>query len=295
MEIKDFLDYLTADRKMSDNTVGAYRQDITAFSKFLEGRGIGSMAEATNTAVVAYLMDLKNSGKSSSTVSRKLASIRAYYRFLVNKGIVKVNPTEDIKAPKISRNEISYFTIEEIEKLLDMPDDSTKGKRDRAILEVLYATGIRASEIIELRVSSINLRMGFVTCNGDHGKARIVPIGSPARKALEDYLGNSRPAYMRNGDAEDNEGMLFVNYVGEPLTRQGLWKILKQYGGEAGLTEITPQMIRNSFAMHMVQNGIDLKSLQELMGHEDILATEAYYEHNRSSIKDAYDKTHPRA
>lgn len=296
MEINDFIEYLTVQKRMSVNTIDAYRQDIQAFESFLAERKAGGLADATNTMVVAYLMDLKNSGKSRSTVNRKLSSIRAYYRYLMNKGELKVNPTEDIKSPRIARKEISYLSIEEVERLLEAPDDTTKGKRDRALLEVLYATGIRVSEVIELKLSDANLRMGFVKCSGKHARARIVPMGLPARKALEDYLENSRPFLMRTVDYENPDSVLFVNYAGDPFTRQGLWKILKQYGTRAAIEDqITPQTLRNSFAMHMVQNGIDIKSLQELMGHEDILATQVYFEHMRNRIKDAYDKTHPRA
>lgn len=296
MEINDFIEYLSMQKKMSVNTVEAYRQDIQAFQAFMTARNDGQLKDATNTVVVAYLMELKNSGKSKSTVNRKLSSIRAYYRYLLNKGELKVNPTDDIKSPRIARKEISYLSIEEVEKLLEMPDDSVKGKRDRALLEVLYATGIRVSEVIELKLSDANLRMGFIKCSGKHAKARIVPMGLPARKALEDYLENSRAVLMRTVDFENPDSILFVNYIGEPFTRQGLWKILKQYGEKAGIDEqITPQTLRNSFAMHMVQNGIDIKSLQELMGHEDILATQVYFEHMRNRIKDTYDKTHPRA
>lgn len=296
MKISEFLEYLRDTKRMAANTVEAYRQDILAFQKFLVGKGINDMYEATNTLVVSYMMELKNNGKAKSTVNRKLASIRAYYRFLINCGVINENPTEDIKSPKIGRKEISFLSIEDVEKLLAAPDDSTKGKRDRAILEILYATGIRVSELIELTLADVNLRMGFVKCNGNHGKARIVPIGAPARKAMEDYLEHSRAALMRNPDVSNPDSVLFANYAGEPFTRQGLWKILKEYGVKAEIPEkITPQTLRNSFAMHMVENGIDMKSLQELMGHEDILATEAYFTHNRNRIKDVYDKTHPRA
>ena len=250
MEINDFIEYLSMQKKMSVNTVEAYRQDIQAFQAFMTARNDGQLKDATNTVVVAYLMELKNSGKSKSTVNRKLSSIRAYYRYLLNKGELKVNPTDDIKSPRIARKEISYLSIEEVEKLLEMPDDSVKGKRDRALLEVLYATGIRVSEVIELKLSDANLRMGFIKCSGKHAKARIVPMGLPARKALEDYLENSRAVLMRTVDFENPDSILFVNYIGEPFTRQGLWKILKQYGEKAGIDEqITPQTLRNSFAM----------------------------------------------
>ena len=180
-----------------------------------------------------------------------------------------------------------------MERLLAVPDDSTmKGKRDRAILELLYATGIRASELIEMKLDDMNLRMGFVKCSGEHGKARIIPVGRLARKVMEDYVLDVRPVFLK----ENQTDALFVNYAGRAFTRQGLWKVLKQYGEEAGLElPLTPQIIRNSFAVHMLQNGADIRSLQELMGHEEISATQAYLAVIKNRIKDVYDKTHPRA
>ncbi len=295
MQVDGFLDYIQSTKKVSQNTVSAYKQDIIAFDKFLKANHIERFQDATNTHVVSYLMELKQTGKSKATVNRKLASIRAFYRYLMNQGEIKDNPTEGIKSPKISRKEISYLTVEEVEKLLEAPDDSVKGKRDKAMLEVLYATGIRVSEIIELTMADVNLAMGFIKCNGNHGRARIVPMGAPARNALKVYLEESRPALLKDQE-DDQDSPLFLNYMGEVFTRQGFWKILKQYGRESDLEgRLTPQTLRNSFAMHMVQNGIDMKSLQELMGHEDILATQVYFEHMRNRIKDVYDKTHPRA
>lgn len=295
MEIVEFIEYLTVEKKASENTREAYRRDIAAFETFLRKRGVLRDEEASNADVAAYMMELKSNGKSKATTNRKLSSIRTYYRFLIKKGLVSTNPTEDIKSPKIERKALEYLTIKEVEKLLESPDDSIKGLRDRAMLEVLYATGIRVSEIIELKMKDINLRMGFITCNGDHGRARIVPMGVLARKALDEYILHSRPALLKDKpDTTDTE--VFLNYMGEPFSRQGFWKVLKQYGKAVGLEEkITPHILRTSFAVHMVQNGADLKSLQELMGHEDIMATQIYLSVTKNRIKDVYDRTHPRA
>ena len=292
----EFLQYLKDAKKMSANTIEAYKRDIDAYERFLEIRD-KSLETATNTDVVSYLMDLKSGGKSKSTVNRKLASLRIFYRFMITSGRMAKDPTEEIKSPKIARKEIDYLTVEEVEALLSTPDSSIKGKRDKALLEMLYATGVRVSEIIEMRLQDVNLRMGFVSCSGGHGRARIVPMGIPAIDALEDYLEHSRKIMMKNeNDPEDPAGMLFVNYLGGPMTRQGFWKILKQYGRKAGVEEkLTPQTLRNSFAMHMVQNGVDIKSLQELMGHEDISATQVYFGETRNHIKDVYNRCHPRA
>ncbi len=296
MVVKDFLTYLEIEKKTSKNTVEAYYRDIKAFADFLGMRGISDLDQAGETDVASYMLELKNSGKSRATANRKLSSIRAYYKFLIKKGLIEENPAEEIKAPKIERKELEYLSIEEVEKLLTMPDNSIKGVRDRAMLEVLYATGIRVSEIIELKLKDVNLRIGFITCNGEHGRARIIPMGTMAKKAVEEYILNSRKALMRDGNPDDPESPFFVNYTGGAFSRQGFWKVLKQYGREAGLEErLTPHILRTTFAVHMVQNGADLKSLQELMGNEDIMATQIYLSVTKNRIKDVYDRTHPRA
>ncbi|MBQ4650465.1 MAG: tyrosine-type recombinase/integrase [Firmicutes bacterium] len=277
---------------MAGNTVQAYIRDIKHFEAFIGVRGVSRLSEATNSEVVAYLMSLKQAGRTKSTVNRNLASIRTYYAFLYKTGEVTVNPADDIKSPKIEKKEIEYLSLEDMDKLMSLPDNSPKGTRDRAILELLYATGIRASELINMKESDVNLRMGFVKCEGVHTKARIIPMGRLCRKAMEDYILDIRERMLKGRDTEE----LFVNYMGEPMTRQGLWKVLKEYGEEAGFdVKLTPQIIRNSFAVHMLQNGADVKSLQELMGHEDIAATQAYLAVTKNRIKDVYDKAHPRA
>ena len=294
--IDKFLDYLQNEKGKADNTILAYRKDLTGYQEFLQKKGISRIEDAGSSDAALYLMEMKNEGKSKATVNRRLASIRAYYKFLVKKGVIKENPAEDIRTPKIAVKEIQYLSVEEVEKLLSLPDDSTKGLRDRAMLEVLYATGIRVSEIVELRLSDVDLSLGFVKCAGGHGRPRIVPMGIPARNALREYLRKSRPFYMKEQDASDPDGMLFVNFSGEAFTRQGFWRILKQYGEESGLGDrLNPQTLRNSFAMHMVANGIDVLSLQEMMGHEDITATKVYFGNTKNKIKNVYDKTHPRA
>ena len=284
--------YLKDEKKMSANTVQAYIRDIRHFADFVDSRDVSHVWEASNAEVVAYLMNLKTAGRCRSTVNRKLASIRLFFDYLQREGIVKFNPTDDIKSPKIEKKEIEYLSIEETERLMSLPDRTQKGIRDRAILEILYATGIRASELIQMKTGDVNLRMGFIKCDGEHSKARIIPMGRLCRKAMEDYMLDIRDKMLRGKESD----ALFVNYMGEPMTRQGLWKVMKEYGELAGLeVSLTPQIIRNSFAVHMLQNGADVKPLQELMGHEDITATQAYLAVTKSRIKDVYDKAHPRA
>ena len=292
MSMEQFEAYLKNEKKMSANTVQAYVRDVRHFDDFVKSRGLMDVSEASNAEVVAFLMNLKTAGRSRSTVNRKLASIRTFFDYLQKSGSVSDNPTEDIKSPKIEKREIEFLSIEEIERLLSLPDDTHKGIRDRAILELLYATGIRATELIQMKTADVNRRMGFVKCDGTHSKARIIPMGRLCRKAMEDYMLDVREKMLRGKESD----VLFVNYIGEPLTRQGLWKVMKEYGEAAGLNiSLTPQIIRNSFAVHMLQNGADVKSLQELMGHEDIAATQAYLAVTKNRIKDVYDKAHPRA
>ncbi|NCB44931.1 MAG: tyrosine recombinase XerD [Clostridia bacterium] len=295
--LEEFMEYLTEEQGKAKNTREAYRRDLLEFQRRLAEKEIIGLEKATNTDVVGYLLDLKNTGKSAATVNRKVASLRAFYRFMVEKGYVKENPTFRIKSPRIERKELEYLTVEEMDKLLSLPDGSLRGVRDRAILEVLYATGIRVSEITEANLEDINLRMGFVTCKGEHGKARIVPMGRPAKAALEEYVYDARPKLLRKDQEKGKEERaLFVNYAGDRITRQGLWKIIKEYAKKAGIeSNITPQTLRNSFAVHMIQNGADIKSLQELLGHEDPSATQVFLSVTKSRIKDVYDNTHPRA
>ncbi|MCI7619491.1 MAG: tyrosine-type recombinase/integrase [Firmicutes bacterium] len=255
MSMEQFEAYLKNEKKMSANTVQAYVRDVRHFDDFVKSRGLMDVSEASNAEVVAFLMNLKTAGRSRSTVNRKLASIRTFFDYLQKSGSVSDNPTEDIKSPKIEKREIEFLSIEEIERLLSLPDDTHKGIRDRAILELLYATGIRATELIQMKTADVNLRMGFVKCDGTHSKARIIPMGRLCRKAMEDYMLDVREKMLRGKESD----VLFVNYIGEPLTRQGLWKVMKEYGEAAGLNiSLTPQIIRNSFAVHMLQNGADV-------------------------------------
>ena len=292
--IDDFLNYLQDEKKTLPNTIEAYKRDVVDFVHMAENKNISDIRDISNTEVVSYLIKLKTEGKSPATVNRRIASLRSFFAFLKEKDIIGTMPTDNIKSPKIERKELEYLTIAEMDKLLSLPDNTRLGIRDKAILELLYATGIRVSEVIETNFSDINLRMGFITCQGNkQGKARLIPIGRPARAAMEDYVYEVRPKLLKE---KQEEKALFVNYEGERLSRQGLWKIIKQYAKQVGVaSKITPQVLRNSFAVHMVQNGADLKTLQELLGHEDISATQIYLSVTKNRVKDVYDKTHPRA
>lgn len=296
MNSKAFLNYLEKEKKVSENTLMAYSRDINSFEKYLEKHKT-SVEEATQTDVLGYIMSLNKSGRSRATTNRKLASLRAAYAYLIKKGHVSADPTYGIKTPRAERKELDYLTLAEVETLLSLPDDSIKGKRDKAILEVLYGTGIRVMELIDLNLMDLNFQMGYLQCSGSHGKHRIVPIGSYAKDALSIYVEESRAALLRGEEQKNSEDRpLFINYMGERFTRQGLWKVLRTYGKKAGMEgRITPHILRTSFAVHMVQNGADLRTLQELLGYDDMQAMQVYLTISNSKIKDVYDQTHPRA
>ena len=292
--LERFKTYLEEKKSLAQNSLLAYGRDIQDFHVFLQEKGITNICDVTKTEIVSYLLFLKNQGKSAATVNRKLASLRAYFQYLQSDQVFSHDPTEGIKSPKIERRKVEFLTVEEVEKLLTIPDDSNKGQRDRALLEVLYASGMRVSEIAGTDLPNINLRIGFIMIEEEFGKARVIPLGRPARAALESYIYESRPSLLRNKEPETQA--LFLNYNGERLTRQGIWKIIKENAKIAEIDmKITPQTLRNSFAVHMMQNGADLKTLQELLGHEDLTATQIYLSFSKNRIKDVYDNTHPRA
>lgn len=290
--IDEFVKYLKDEQGKSDSTIEAYRRDVCALEKYMDSLGI-SLTDVNDTDVAGYFLNIRKEGKSASTMRRKLASIRMFYSYLCEKKLMESNPVGKLTVPKNEKKEVEYLTYEEVVSLLELPDDSLSGKRDRAILEAMYATGMRVREVTEVKVKDCNTLMGFISFSGKHGKARIVPLGGPAKAALNEYINGARDEMLKG---REDHGYLFVNYMGEPMTRQGLWKILKAYGQKAGLEDrMTPHILRSSFAVHMVQNGADIKSLQELMGHEDIAATQIYMSVKKNKIKEVYDRTHPRA
>ena len=289
--INKFEVYLEKEKNVSDTTLSAYMSDIQEFELFIKERG-KVLEKVGNADVAAYLMSLNHQGRSNSTVNRKLSSVRSFYQFMRADGRMSQDPTFNIKPPKVTRKEVEYLSEEEIVRLLDAPDDSIRGIRDKALFEVMYATGLRATEICKLKLADINFRIGFINVSSDK-KPRVVPIGKPARAALKLYIQTSRKELL--SDKEDDE-TLFLSYLGDTLTRQGIWKILRFYEAATGLEgRLSPQIIRNTFAAHMIQNGADLRSLQELLGHEDIMATKIYLSVTKNRIMDVYDRAFPRA
>lgn len=290
--VKEYTSFMTEIRHKSLNTVESYKRDVTQYISYLDGTGVTDISSTTKTTVLSYLLYLQKEGRASSTVSRTLASLRSYYLFMMQNGVVKSNPTSNLEAPHVEKKIPKILSGEEVELLLEQPKNcDNKGIRDKAMLELLYATGIRVSELINLDVSDVNVPMSFVRCNGGK-KERIIPMGHQAKDALENYINNVRKYMVK----DENETALFVNCSGARLSRQGFWKLIKYYQHIAGIeTDITPHTLRHSFAAHLLENGADLHSIQEMMGHADISSTQIYSRMMNSKIKDVYAKAHPRA
>ena len=290
-QIKLFLEFLQNEKKLSDNTLQSYKRDILQFEEYVEKNRI-NYAKRNQEDIKTYLTHLQELGKKSSTISRNLASIRSFYQFLIRNRKVKHDPTGDVQSPKVEKREPSVLTSQEVELLLEQPKDvDLKGTRDKAMLEFAYATGMRVTEIISLNIEDVNLEQGFVICRND-SKQRNIPLGSLSLKALQEYIEEARPILIK----DEKEKALFVNVNGKRLTRQGFWKIVKYYKEQAHITkDITPHVLRHSFATHLLQNGADLKAIQTMLGHSDISSTQVYMQFQDPGLKDIYQKAHPRA
>ncbi len=290
-EIQEFISYLHNTKGTSHNTEVSYERDLRKLEQFLEEQGISETGQVTPTILNAYLMELERKNFAPSSISRNVASIRAFFHYYCQKNGLRENPADVLKAPKIEKKMPGILTVDEVDLLLSQPKLNTaKGIRDRAMLELLYATGIRVSELISLKVSDLNLRLGYLTCTGGE-KERAIPFGTTAKKAVEEYLIEAREKLLAGKESE----LLFLNCSGKSMSRQGFWKVLKSYAASAGIQQdITPHTLRHSFAAHLVQNGADLKSVQEMMGHSDISTTQIYMNMNVNKLRDVYIKAHPR-
>ena len=290
-QIKLFLEFLQNEKKLSDNTLQSYKRDIIQYQNYLEENDI-NYAKVSKEDIKTYLNYLKQIGKKPSTISRNLASIRSFYQFLIRNKKIKNDPTEDVQSPKLEKRVPSVLTAQEVELLLEQPKDvDLKGTRDKAMLEFAYATGMRVTEIINLNIEDVNLAEEYVVCKVG-SKQRNIPLGSLSLKALKEYIDEARPILIRN----EKQKALFVNVNGQRLTRQGFWKIVKYYKEQAHITkDITPHVLRHSFATHLLQNGADLKAIQTMLGHSDISSTQVYMQFQDPGLKDIYQKAHPRA
>ena len=290
-QVKLFLDFLKNDKKLSDNTLQSYRRDIEQYEKYVSDNQINYL-KVTEENILEYMDYLREENKKESTISRSLASIRSFYQYLIRVKKIKKDPTMTIESPKINKRVPNILTSKEVELLLEQPKDvDLKGTRDKAMLEFAYATGMRVTEMISLDIDDVKIDEGYVVCRG-RNKARNIPLGSMSLKALKEYIEDARPYLIR----DENEEALFVNVNGTRLTRQGFWKIVKYYKEQAHIEkDITPHVLRHSFATHLLQNGADLKAIQTMLGHSDISSTQVYMQFQDPGIKNEYKKAHPRA
>ncbi|PZE22015.1 site-specific tyrosine recombinase XerD [Paenibacillus xerothermodurans] len=293
-ELQRFNQFLVNERGLSPNTLESYERDIAQYLAFLKQQDIQSLKDTKKLHISNYLIHLKQLGRAAATQSRTMVSIRAFYQYLVRERLLEHDPSLYMETPKLEKRVPTVLTIGEVEALLDAPHTETpNGMRDKVMLEVLYATGIRVSELISLNVDNLNLDMGFIRCAGNSLKERIIPLGGIAADYAAAYLKTMRPRLLKPDKAED---ALFINHLGTRITRQGFWKIIKRYAADAQITaEITPHTIRHSFAAHLLENGADLRSVQEMLGHADISTTQIYTHVTRSKMKEVYDSSHPRA
>lgn len=290
--IADYCRYLTEEKHAQKNTLNSYARDLNQFQTWLMANGITDLKKVKKETVNEYLQYMSGKGKSPATVTRSTASIRSFYNYMLREGRVKTNPAKAVTSQKVERKYPEILTNREVELFLEQPKCvDEKGFRDHAMLELLYATGIRVSELIGLNVEDVNLTVGFIRCT-THGKERIIPLYTAAVKALREYMEKIRPRII----ADENQQALFVNMSGERMSRQGFWKIIKHYQEKAHIEkDITPHTLRHSFAAHLLENGADLRSIQQMLGHSDISSTQVYTQLVKQNLKAVYNKYHPKA
>ncbi len=290
--LKKYEDYLRNVKKASDNTLFSYLRDIRQLGEYLTGHTDDTFETVTDEELVGYTTWMKAQGKSVPTIARGIASIKNFYRYLISQDIVEEDPTTSLVPEKAEQKLPQILTGKEVELLLEQPEcTDLKGYRDRAMLELLYATGIRVSELITLNITDINISAGIIRCRS-HEKERVIPLYPAAVRALKEYVEFVRPQMLASAD----EPSLFVNVSGERMSRQGFWKIIKTYQTKAKIEKtITPHTLRHSFAAHLLENGADLRSIQEMLGHADISSTQVYSQLVKKQLKDVYNKAHPRA
>lgn len=291
-QIKMFEHYLEYEKRSSQNTVASYVRDVRQFFEYLSSRDIRTFAQVSEDIATDYLKLLQNSDKAPSTITRAIASLKCFYNLLLLRNEVITNPLKNIVPPKVKRNAPEILSSKEVNLLLSQPKSvDPKGYRDRAMLEVLYATGMRVSELVTLNINDINLSSCFIRCSGSH-KERIIPLYPACVRAVADYINYARSQLIQS----PNETALFVNVNGKRMTRQGFWKIVKRYQETAGIEkDITPHTLRHSFAIHLLENGADIRAIQEMLGHVDISSTQFYSNIVNQRIREVYNKYHPRA
>lgn len=292
-ELKDFLHYLQVERGLSDNTLSSYKRDLTKYIQFLTSHAdIKKAPQISRVHIMQYLHHMNDLGRSQATVARTLSSVRAFHQFLVRERLADADPSLHIETPKKERKLPKVLSTDDVESLLSIPSNDPLSIRNKAMLEMLYATGLRVTELVSLKVSDLHLTMGFVRCFGKGSKERIIPLGNMAKESIDLYLTASRDSLV----GKNRTDSLFVNHRGTSLSRQGFWKILKAIARDVGINkEITPHTLRHSFATHLLENGADLRAVQEMLGHADISTTQIYTHVSKARLKDIYRSYHPRA
>jgi len=289
--IDQFINYMRIERGVSENTIEAYSRDLRGLADFIKNKGI-SLKQINIDILTEYINHLSKR-LSRRSLARSISAIRTFFKFLILEGIIHENPARFLEVPKISKTLPGILNEHEIELLLNQPSSSTPiGLRDKAMIELLYATGVRVSELVNLKLSDIDLNVGYIKVRGKGSKERFVPIGEKAISVLKEYIDKARAKF----DKKKGSPYLFLNNRGKPFSRQGFWKILKAYARKAGVKKrITPHIIRHSFATHLLKNGADLRSVQMMLGHSDISTTQIYTHIDRSYLKEVYNRCHPRA
>lgn len=293
---ENYIHYLSIEKGLANNSIEAYLRDISRFFMFINDElkmDVNQIESISKEHLLKYFKQINIEGLSKRTQARYIASLKSYFRFLIREAVIKKDPTDIIDTPKKDKKLPDYLSIDEIEKLLQSIDvTTTLGYRDRTMLEITYGAGLRVSELLSLKTEDINLELGFIRCYGKGNKERIIPIGEIALDFLNIYLENIRPKIQKNIKNKE----LFLNSRGKSMSRQGFFKILLNYGNKAGIKKhLSPHTLRHSFATHLLENGADLRSVQEMLGHSDISTTEIYTHLSMKQIKKVYDKTHPRA
>ena len=290
--IDQFLDYLSIEKGLSKNTIVSYRQDLIKFIEYLKSRNVTKVQDVTKHSVSKYLYFLKDKSLSSSSISRNLVAIKVFFKFLIAERIITEDVAGVLESPRLTQYLPEVLGMQEVTKMLDTPDTrNLLGQRDKAVLELMYATGMRVSEVVGLMRENLNMDVGFIKCTGKGGKERIVPVGKIAKLALSRYMEKSRPRLL--GKKEDRH--LFLSRLGKKISRQSFWKMVKKYARIAGIKrKITPHTLRHSFATHLLEKGADLRSVQEMLGHADISTTQLYTHINKSRLKGIHKKFHPR-
>ena len=293
--IEDYIHFIKVERQLSENTLLSYKRDLVAYARHLNSeQNIPTFNDVTRENILLYLDSIRAVGKSSKTISRQISSIRSFHQFLLREKVTEQDPTVHLEMPKKEQSLPKVLSVEEIDALITAPSiDKPQGVRDIAILEMMYGSGMRISELIALNLEDIHLTMGFVRVFGKGGKERIIPLGRGALSACQNYLNEARPQLLGNAPKND---AFFITQRGKRFTRQGCWKIIKEHAQTAGIEkEITPHVLRHSFATHLIENGADLRAVQELLGHADISTTQIYTHVSKTRLSEVYKQFHPRA